>query len=56
MPTFSVPFLTPQAGAYVKEFCHGDLGRTHPNLGTLLGCRTEILQLDVVAVHMPDWP
>lgn len=56
MPTFSVPFLMPQAGAYVKEFCHGDLGRTHPNLGTLLGCRTEILQLDVVAVHMPDWP
>ncbi|KAG1678042.1 hypothetical protein FOA52_000838 [Chlamydomonas sp. UWO 241] len=48
--------LRTQAGTYVKEFCHGDLGRTTPNLGTLLGCRTEILQLDVLEVHMPDWP
>ncbi len=49
--------LRTQAGTYVKEFVHGDLGRTSPNLGTLLGnVRVEMVQLDVLAVHMPDWP
>ena len=47
--------LTTQAGTYVKEFVHGDLGRTRPNLGSLLGCRADILQLDVDEVHV-DWP
>ena len=45
-----------QAGAYIKEFCHGDWGRTRPSLGSMLGCLVEIMQLDVVAVHMGDWP
>ena len=47
-----------QAGCYVKEFVHGDLGRSLPNLGSLLEMRTEILQLDVLSVHMGDaqWP
>lgn len=48
--------LRTQAGTYVKEFCHGDLGRSQPNLGSLLDCRTEILQLDVLAVHMGNGP
>ena len=45
-------------GTYVKEFVHGDFGRTLPNLGSLLGpgTRTEMIQLDVLAVHMPDFP
>jgi len=47
--------LTTQAGTYIKEFVHGDFGRTQPNVGTLLGCKTDILQLDVVEVHL-DWP
>ena len=39
--------LVTQAGTYIKEFVHGDLGRTYPNLGTILNCNTDILQLDV---------
>ena len=33
------------AGTYVKEFVHGDFGRTEPNLGSLLGCTCEIVQV-----------
>ncbi|KAK9059436.1 hypothetical protein SSX86_020138 [Deinandra increscens subsp. villosa] len=44
--------LCTQAGTYIKEFVHGDLGRTHPSIGSLLGCRAEILQLDVTDVKM----
>ncbi|KAK7488356.1 hypothetical protein BaRGS_00020330, partial [Batillaria attramentaria] len=47
--------LTTQAGTYVKEFVHGDFGRTQPNLGTLLQADCDILQLDVTAVDV-DWP
>lgn len=37
-----------QAGTYIKEFVHGDFGRTQPSLGQLLGgvC-VDILALDV---------
>ncbi|TVU14890.1 hypothetical protein EJB05_38387 [Eragrostis curvula] len=44
--------LCTQAGTYIKEFVHGDLGRTHPSIGSMLGCRAEILQLDVTDVKM----
>jgi tRNA pseudouridine synthase 10 len=44
--------LETQAGTYVKEFIHGDNGRTLPNLGMLLGCRTDIIQLDVMGMAM----
>ncbi|ONK72828.1 uncharacterized protein A4U43_C04F23650 [Asparagus officinalis] len=44
--------LCAQAGTYIKEFVHGDLGRTHPSIGFILGCRAEILQLDVTDVKM----
>ena len=40
--------LVTQAGTYVKEFCHGDFGRTVPSVGSLLGCSADILQLDVL--------
>lgn len=43
-----------QAGTYVKEFVHGDMGRTTPNLGSLLNARTDIVQLDVVGMAMQD--
>jgi tRNA pseudouridine synthase 10 len=36
------------SGMYVKEWVHGDFGRTRPSLGDLLGCKTSILQLDVL--------
>lgn len=48
-------FLSTQAGTYVKEFVHGDFGRTVPNLGTVLGTDCDILELDVEAVEL-DWP
>ena len=31
----------------MKEFVHGDFGRTQPNLGTMLGADCDILTLDV---------
>ncbi len=40
--------LTTQAGAYVKEFVHGDFGRTKPNLTIILDRFVDILELDVL--------
>eukprot|EP01031_Cornospumella_fuschlensis_P029470 gene29470-35570_t len=39
--------LATSAGAYVKEFVHGDLGRTTPSVSSVMNCQCEILQLDV---------
>lgn len=47
--------LCTQAGTYIKEFVHGDFGRTQPNVSTILGSETDILALDVEAVNL-DWP
>ncbi|KYR02075.1 hypothetical protein DLAC_00875 [Tieghemostelium lacteum] len=47
---FVLDVLGASAGTYIKEFVHGDLGRTLPNVGTLLGCDADILQLDVLNV------
>uniref|UniRef100_A0A670I6T2 tRNA pseudouridine synthase Pus10 n=1 Tax=Podarcis muralis TaxID=64176 RepID=A0A670I6T2_PODMU len=47
--------LKTQAGTYIKEFVHGDFGRTKPNIGTLLGTTADILELDVESVDV-DWP
>ncbi|XP_063392372.1 putative tRNA pseudouridine synthase Pus10 [Cydia fagiglandana] len=43
------------AGTYVKEWCHGELGRTAPSLRAALAARADILALDVAAVLLP-WP
>lgn len=40
---------------YIKEFVHGDMGRTHPNIGSILGCDADILQLDVTKIDL-DFP
>ncbi|XP_026214962.1 putative tRNA pseudouridine synthase Pus10 [Anabas testudineus] len=47
--------LKTQAGTYIKEFVHGDFGRTKPNLCQLLNTDTDILELDVESVDV-DWP
>uniref|UniRef100_A0A1A7WHY3 tRNA pseudouridine synthase Pus10 n=2 Tax=Iconisemion striatum TaxID=60296 RepID=A0A1A7WHY3_9TELE len=47
--------LKTQAGTYVKEFVHGDFGRTKPNLCQLLKTDVDILELDVESVDV-DWP
>ena len=52
---FFVLELSTQAGTYIKEFVHGDLGRTRPSLGDLLSTECDILVLDVTAVEL-DWP
>ena len=49
---FATVDLHTQAGTYIKEFVHGDLGRTHPSIASLLGCDADILQLDVSGVDM----
>ena len=47
--------LETQAGTYIKEFVHGDFGRTQPNVESLLGVEADILSLDVLDVHL-HWP
>lgn len=46
--------LGASAGTYIKEFVHGDLGRTQPSVAELLGdgTKVDIVQLDVLDVHM----
>lgn len=45
--------MVAQAGTYIKEFCHGDFGRTTPDMGSLLGgCDVQIVELDVEHVHL----
>jgi len=41
------------AGTYIKEFVHGDFGRTNPSVSSLLKCECDILQLDVENVVDP---
>ncbi len=43
--------LLASAGTYIKEFVHGDLGRTSPSVGSLLNTEADILQLDVSNVY-----
>uniref|UniRef100_A0A0A9XA35 tRNA pseudouridine(55) synthase n=1 Tax=Lygus hesperus TaxID=30085 RepID=A0A0A9XA35_LYGHE len=48
--------LKTQAGTYIKEFIHGDFGRTKPSFGDLLGgAKVDILALDVTDIAL-DWP
>lgn len=47
--------MTTQAGTYVKEFVHGDFGRTKPNVGEIIGLEVDILALDVISINL-DWP
>lgn len=48
---FALLEMETQAGTYIKEFVHGDRGRTQPNLGSLLSCQADIIQLDVMDLH-----
>ena len=54
-PTTVVVDLVTSAGLYVKEFMHGDQGRTIPYIGGLLGCEVEVVSLDVLGVEL-EWP
>ena len=51
---FRLNLLT-QAGTYIKEFVHGDFGRTLPNMRKLMGHDVDIVALDVTNLEL-DWP
>ena len=51
---FKLDLLT-QAGTYIKEFVHGDFGRTKPSLKDLLDAEVDIIDLDVTLVNV-NWP
>ncbi len=40
--------ITAEAGTYIKEFIHGDGGRTVPNLAEKLGVACQVMELDVL--------
>lgn len=53
--TFFVLDIKTQAGTYVKEFVHGDFGRTKPSLCDILNVETDIVALDVTGINL-NWP
>ena len=46
--------VTAEAGTYVKEWVHGDRGRTSPSLAERLGVACEVLELDVLDVQQGE--
>ncbi|KAI9484035.1 MAG: hypothetical protein EXX96DRAFT_162560 [Benjaminiella poitrasii] len=53
---FGVLKLHTQAGTYIKEYVHGDLGRTLPNLASVGQIHSaDLLELDVMDVDLV-WP
>jgi tRNA pseudouridine synthase 10 len=46
-----VMFILGSAGTYIKEFVHGDLGRTMPNIGSMINNEADIFQLDVLDLY-----
>ncbi|XP_071654054.1 tRNA pseudouridine synthase Pus10 [Temnothorax longispinosus] len=52
---FFVLDVKTQAGTYVKEFVHGDFGRTKPSLGDFLNAEVDIVALDVTGINL-KWP
>lgn len=52
---FLIVDLVTSAGTYVKEFIHGDLGRTRPSFSSLVSSAADILQLDVLDITS-DFP
>jgi len=46
-PHYFIMRVLTSAGTYVKEFVHGDLGRTSPSVAEILGTEAVIMQLDV---------
>lgn len=43
--------VTAQSGTYIKEFVHGDKGRTDPSLSSAYGGDLRVAELDVVKIH-----
>lgn len=47
-------FIETSAGTYVKEFVHGDLGRTTPSMKDILNKETELIELDVIWISQDN--
>lgn len=55
-PHYLVMEIKAEAGTYIKEFVHGDVNRTTPNLSQFLGQpAADILELDVIHIDL-EWP
>lgn len=49
---FRLELLT-EAGTYIKEFVHGDFGRTKPDLSELIqSCECDLIELDVMVSNL----
>jgi tRNA pseudouridine synthase 10 len=46
--------MTTQSGTYIKEFIHGDEGRTQPNISSMLNRKAKCSELTVTAIHS-EW-
>lgn len=44
--------LSTSAGTYVKEFVHGDCGRSYPSVASMIGGRVDITELDCEGIAM----
>lgn len=53
-PHWIVMDIETGAGMYIKEFVHGDRGRTEPSISSMFGCAADILQLDVMGLTISD--
>ena len=59
---YFVLHIKTDAGTHIKEFVHGDLGRTVPSFKNILWPddaeppKCDILELDVLSVELPNWP
>ncbi len=42
------------SGTYIKEFCHGDAGRTTPSIAELTGTPCSVSYLDVLKIHYAE--
>jgi hypothetical protein len=41
-------------GAYVKEFVHGDLGRTRPSISSIFGCEVKFDSQQLQYIYLSD--
>lgn len=53
---YALAELESQAGTYIKEFVHGDFGRTSPSITSLLGTYADCLELDVLRIDAAELP
>ncbi len=53
-PTEALLNITAEAGTYIKEFVHGDEGRTQPSISGELGVECEVKMLDVLEILEDD--